>query len=84
MSSNEKSRGRRQSELAFSSRKDVIKSEDEKRPRTLIALGLRLIDIEVNAVTRLTKELAHVEAGSQVHGVHMMNNQRNLGWPSLS
>lgn len=65
--------------MAFSSRKDVIKSEDEKRPRTLIAPGLRLIDIEVNAVTRLTKELAHVEAGSQVHGVHMMNESKEFG-----
>jgi hypothetical protein len=55
MSSNEKSRGRRQSELAFSSRKDVIKSEDEKRPEISIVQTLRLIDIEVRCPNKINE-----------------------------
>lgn len=57
MSLNEKLRGRRQSELVFLSRKDVIKLEDEKRFEISIVQILRLIDIEVRCFNKINERV---------------------------
>lgn len=56
--------------MAFSRRKDVIKSEDEKGPETLIAQGLRLIDIEVRCPNKINERAGTCRGWGEVHGVH--------------